>query len=382
MIGYCCYFDTLKQAILLKMMKQIMKPELLRRAVYCSKTEEVHQVHMKNAVGTKMKVVKGAAQRGELSPWKSLVGNGRLHCNGTEGSRKSLKDNLIKTEGTGIVAVMFADDSIAQGLKHSKMQMQFDFCCLVSAQDDAIISFKTSEYLIFNLEDDKAFVNKVLVNESGEIKSTKPDEEFEVVTTKYCGFWIQAKGFNIHVKKAVAKMKVANAMVLKSIVEVGLVVAPTRLHRQLYIAKVRSVAQFGGEIYGVETYEQLNTVEYVLLKTVVSAHWYPKKEMLWFWLKLLRLPAINTMQVFRFWVYVVKDGDELEKACLQYSMKRALAKYDSWFAKFVNKIHGLLWWKKHFPKGIRDCIVWRGEGAKKMQKHLKRIEGQRCEALS
>ena len=100
---------------------------------------------------------------------------------------------------------------------------------MVSAQHDTIISFKKSEYLIFNLEDEKAFVNKVLVNESGEIKSTKPDEEFEVVTTKYCGFWIQAKGFNIHVKKAVAKMKVANAMVLKSMVEVGLVYAPRRL---------------------------------------------------------------------------------------------------------------------------------------------------------
>ena len=78
------------------------------------------------------------------------------------------------------------------------------------------------------------------------------------------------------------------------------------------------------------------------------------------------------MQVFRFWVYVVKDGDELEKVCLQYSMKRALAKYDSWFAKFVNKIHDLLWWKKHFPGGIRDCIAWTGDGAKKMQKALKK----------
>ena len=73
MIDYSCYFDTFNQAILLKKMKQIETPELLRRAVFRSKAEEVYQVRMKNAVGTKVKVAKGAAQGGGFSPWKGLA---------------------------------------------------------------------------------------------------------------------------------------------------------------------------------------------------------------------------------------------------------------------------------------------------------------------
>ena len=89
------------------------------------------------------------------------------------------------------------------------MQMQFDFCCMVSTQHDTIISFKKSEDLSFNMEEKKAFV-KVLVNESGEIQSTELGKEFEVVTTKCCGCLDSGKGSNIHVKKTVAQMKVAN----------------------------------------------------------------------------------------------------------------------------------------------------------------------------
>ena len=67
-----------------------------------------------------------------------------------------------------------------------------DLCCMVATQNDTIIGFKKSEHLIFNSEDEKAFV-KVLVKQSGEIKSREPMRELKLSPPGIVVFRIQAK---------------------------------------------------------------------------------------------------------------------------------------------------------------------------------------------
>ena len=100
-------------------------------------------------------------------------------------------------------------------------------------------------------------------------------------------------------KKTTLKMMAASAR-LDNLTMTRLL-TPLHAHREMYIAKIRSLALYGAEVWGVENCSILDTEEPKLLRQLCRCCRRPLTNMVRYYLKLETLDDIATRRAFGFW---------------------------------------------------------------------------------
>ena len=138
------------------------------------------------------------------------------------------------------------------------------------------------ELIVIQLQDTPPDKNrekwKIQDTRGNTIHEKEPEEGETEVSARYVGIHLQKEGFRIHVQKTTKKMTAANGALENLVLDNW--PTPLTAHRQLYIAKVRSIALYGAEVFGTDNCQTLNKAEPRLLRQLCKSFRRPKNDMI------------------------------------------------------------------------------------------------------
>ena len=93
--------------------------------------------------------------------------------------------------------------------------------------------------------------------------------------------------------------------------------------------------------------------------------------MIRYYLKVGTLDDLATRIAFGFWCAILKDGDEYEKAALEFWKTKSKDLKIGWFHKLTTKLRKTKCWNKWFDRRLSKAIEWNGDYAEGRKNKLK-----------
>ncbi|CAE8635346.1 unnamed protein product [Polarella glacialis] len=317
------FFDTLRQERLFKKMQNAGIPvSVISLWRELSRTHRV-RVIFKGEVGKPIVVLVGVPQGSGWSPELAT-----LYVDfGLAGELETVSHGVVELAGECKVhLLMFADDLLTPNRLNSGAQQQFAAIERVSEEDGLQISYKKSELIVFRIGDGPHVPwtitgNRGIINES--------DNKY----AKYLGFFAEARGYDQHIQYLIKRMDAAGGGLVPLFAEHEQMNAFMR--REIYQAKVRSMALQGAEIWGWRRHHKLERAEGRSFRILTRAHGRTRIEAMLWLMGLLPLWTHAARQAFVFLISVLRNGDKFEKAALTHWQTTSSLQKWGWFHEML-----------------------------------------------
>ena len=285
-------FDNVERVLLVDILRSIGLPSIFVRLVtsmYCG-TKAVVKV-IDQGFSRVYRNRKGVKQGSALSP--------RLFSIFINDLVQFLERRWAPTVGLGsklFSVLLFADDCVLVAKSAHELQILLDLVADYLDLKKLQLNVKKTEIVIFGKRKDEECNGKFMFN---------GDEIKIVENSKYLGFVFQNNGsWCAHIKESVKRGKAAISTVFRNGTVMG--IKSLAMHKRIFLTKIMPVIHYGGELWGMEAAEQLETLQVTYYKRLFGLHRTTHTQFLKGELGLFSLRKHRLVQVVRFWMKIVQ----------------------------------------------------------------------------
>ena len=235
LIDFEKFFDTLRPERLFKKMFQVGVPNSV--IALWKELVRTHSVKIcfADSLGKPIRILVGIPQGSAWSPELAT-----LYTDvGLADGLRTVQTGVVDIGGCPVHLLMYADDLLTVNTCLSGIQEQFDQLEKVSEEDGLRVSYGKTLLAVFRKEGHTG--QKWEINgRRGQIR------EQPVALVKYLGFCVDATGYHSHLEQLARRVTAAAGTYIQYFSEYPLMT----MRRNIFIAKVRSVALFGADVWG------------------------------------------------------------------------------------------------------------------------------------
>jgi hypothetical protein len=317
------FFDTLRPERLFKKMLQVGIPNSV--IALWKELVRTHSVKVcfAGSLGKPIRVLVGIPQGSAWSPELAT-----LYTDvGLADGLRTVQTGVVDIGGCPVHLLMYADDLLTVNTCLSGIQEQFDQLEKVSEEDGLRVSYGKTLLAVFRKEGHTG-PRWEINGRRGQIR------EQPVALVKYLGFCADATGYHSHLEQLARRVTAAAGTCIQYFSEYPLMTMAMR--RDIFIAKVRSIALFGADVWGWTRTPQIAKAEDKALCVLLRAHARTKPDAMRWLIGILPIWVEAAKLAFGFFISLLEYGDTLEQAALQHWKHMFEEHRTGWFHEMVS----------------------------------------------